>query len=64
MYSRIDRYENDLKVCKNQIKSLKSANSEYENKKTQEIALLMKESERVKNRDRENQNRLVYLIRY
>ena len=37
MYGRINKYENDIKVMKNLIKTLKKTNSEYEDKKAQEI---------------------------
>jgi len=33
LYSQLNKYENDIKVYKNQIRSLKKANSEYEKKK-------------------------------
>ena len=42
---------------------MKRTNAEYEDKKTQELQLINKENERIKSRDRENQNRLIYLER-
>ncbi len=63
IFSRVNRYENEIKVLRNQIKTLKRANSEFDDKKTQEVQLLTKENERIKSVDKENKNRLIYLER-
>ena len=45
------------------MRNLKKAHAEYEDKKSQELEFLTKEAEAIRIRDRENQNKLIFLER-
>ena len=58
MSGKIAKYENEIKVLKNQLQNLKTNSNENEEKKVSEISLLKKETDALKIKDRELINKV------
>ena len=61
LQSRINRDENEIKLLRNQLRNLKKAHAEYEDKKSQELEFLTREAEQIRIRDRENHKKVIFL---
>lgn len=59
--SKFNRSENECKVLKSQLESIKKAFQDSEEKKKFELNSLKKENEAIKQRDRENINKVIFL---